>query len=179
VAYTQENRLIAVNTPLGEDVLLLTGFTGFEAISRLFHFQLEMISEQESLSADDIVGKNSTIRVRLADGSDRYFNGYVSRFSQGGRDQNFTYYQAEIVPWIWFLTRTSDCRIFQEKNVPDIIEKIFKEYQFQDYSLKLYGHYVKRDYCVQYRETDFNFISRLWKRKAYSISSSTKTASIR
>jgi type VI secretion system secreted protein VgrG len=66
-----------------------------------------------------------------------------------------------MVPWLWFLTRTSDCRIFQNKTVPDIIEKIFSDLKFKDYQLRLYGNFAPRDYCVQYRETDFNFVSRL------------------
>jgi type VI secretion system secreted protein VgrG len=161
VAYTQENRRIAINTKLGEDVLLLTSFSGAEGISRPFHFEVEMISEQEDLSFDGIVGENATVRITLADGSDRYFNGYVSHFSQGGRDQSFVYYHAELVPWVWFLTQTSDCRIFQDKTVPDIIEQIFGEYGLKDYKLNVYGNPAKRVYCVQYRETDFQFITRL------------------
>jgi type VI secretion system secreted protein VgrG len=161
VAYTQENRRVAVNTSLGEDVLLLTSFSGSEGISRPFHFEIEMVSEQEDLAFDSIVGENITVRVTLAGGAERYFNGYVSRFSQGGRDHDFVYYHAEIVPWLWFLTQTSDCRIFQDKTVPDIIEQIFKEYGIKDYSLKLYGSFTPRVYCVQYRETDFQFITRL------------------
>ena len=101
------------------------------------------------------------MRVILADGTERYFNGYLANFTQGGRDHDFVYYHAEMVPWLWFLTQTSDCRIFQDKTVPDIIEQIFKEYGLQDYALKLYGSFVPRIYCVQYRETDFQFISRL------------------
>src|SRR5262249_10819469 len=81
------------------------------------------------------------------------------------RDHDFAYYHAEIVPWFWFLTRTSDCRIFQEKQVPDIITQIFAEHGFQDFKLNLYGSFTPRDYCVQYRETDFNFISRLMEQE--------------
>ena len=66
-----------------------------------------------------------------------------------------------MVPWLWFLTRTADCRIFQNKKVPDIIQKIFKDLGSPDFKLRLYGDFATRDYCVQYRETDFNFVSRL------------------
>ena len=65
------------------------------------------------------------------------------------------------MPWLWFLTRTADCRIFQNKSVPDIIEQIFKDLGFSDFKMKLQGSYEPREYCVQYRETDFNFVSRL------------------
>lgn len=161
MAYTQDTRWIGVTTPLGEDFVLLTSFHGEEGISKLFRFDLEMISEHESVDFDSIIGKNVTVWIVLADGSARYINGQVSRFSQGPRDADFTSYHAEIVPWLWFLTRTADCRIFQNKKAPDIIQQIFSDFGFKDYSLRLYGSFAEREYCVQYRETAFNFISRL------------------
>jgi type VI secretion system secreted protein VgrG len=161
VPFTQENRRVAINTSLGEDALLITSFSGTEGISRPFHFEVEMISEREDLAFESIVGQNATVRISLADGSERYFNGYVSNFSQGGRDHDFVYYHAELVPWLWFLSQSADCRIFQDKTVPDIIEKIFKDFGMKDYALKLYGTPQPRVYCVQYRETAFQFITRL------------------
>ncbi len=167
MSYSQDNRLIAINTPLGKDVLLLAGFGGKEGISRLFNFDLTLISEKHDISFAGIIGKSVTISVILADESKRYFNGIVSRFAQGqgggetGTDSRFAHYHATMVPWPWLLTRTADSRIFQNLSVPDIVEKIFKEKGFSDYKLKLQGSYDKRDFCVQYRETDFNFIARL------------------
>ena len=161
MTYTQENRLISIDTPLGGDVLLLQGFTGHEAISRLFNFHLDVFSTKENISFQDIVGQQVTIRVSLADNSERYFNGYVSRFAQSGRDTRFTHYQMEVVPWLWFLTRIADCRIFQNMTIPDIIQQVFKSRGYSDFSLSLTGSYDPREYCVQYRETDFNFVSRL------------------
>lgn len=161
MAYTQDNRLIAVDTPLGKDALLLQSFTGGEGISQLFNFQLDLLAENDSIAFDQIVGQKVTITVTLADSSERYFNGFVSRFSQSGSDVRFTYYHAEVVPWLWFLTRTSDCRIFQNMTVPDILSKIFNDLGFSDFKNSLQGSYESRDYCVQYRETDFNFVSRL------------------
>src|SRR5215813_13069333 len=161
MSYTQAGRRISISTPLGGDVLLLRSFTGYEAISQLFRFDLDLLSEKESISFDSIVGKDVTLTVVLADGSERYWSGFVSRFSQGAQDRRFTTYRAEMVPWLWFLTRTADCRIFQNKTVPDIIQKIFKDLGFQDFELRLYGSFIPRDYCVQYRETDFDFVSRL------------------
>jgi len=160
-AYTQTNRRIAISTPLGDDVLLLRSFNGSEAISQLFHFDLDLLSENDSLKFQDIVGKNVTLRITDVGGNERYWNGFISRFSQGHLDGQFTAYRARMVPWLWFLTRTADCRIFQNMKAPDIIQKIFTDLSFQDFTLRLYGSYVTRDYCVQYRETDFNFVSRL------------------
>ena len=159
--YSQENRLIAIDTPLGDDVLLLQSFTGNEGISRLFRFHLDLLSENNAISFDDIVGQNVTISVTLADQSLRYFNGFVSRFAQSGSDARFTHYQMEVVPWLWFLTRNADCRIFQNMTIPDIIELVLAGAGFSDFKSSLTGTYQPREYCVQYRETDFNFVSRL------------------
>lgn len=158
---TQAARQIAIDTPLGDDVLVLRSFQAQEAISKLFSFELDLVSEEFSINYDDIVGQVVTIRINLVDGSSKYWNGYVSRFVQAGRDSNVAVYHATMVPWLWFLDQTTDCRIFQSKSAPDIIKQIFQEYGFRDFSLSLYGDFVKRDYCVQYRESDFNFVSRL------------------
>lgn len=160
--FTQVNRLISLDTPLGKDVLLLQGFTARESISRLFNFQLDLLSEKNSISFDSIIGQNVTVRLNLHDGtSNRYFNGYVSRFAQSGADARFTHYQMEVVPWLWFLTRNADCRIFQNKSIPQIIQQVFTDRGFNDFENRVTGEYEPREYCVQYRETDFNFVSRL------------------
>src|ERR1041385_7496651 len=161
MAYTQTDRRIAIATPLGQDVLLLRGFTGLEKISQLFEFDLDLLSENDSVKFQDLVGKNVTLRLFDASGGDRCWNGIISRLSQGSRDRRLTAYRAQMVPWLWFLTRTADCRIFQNQTVPDIIKKIFSDLGFKDFELRLYGSFTPRDYCVQYRETDFNFVSRL------------------
>jgi type VI secretion system secreted protein VgrG len=159
--YTQENRLITLTTPLGEDVLLLQGFTGREGISQLFKFNLDLLSEKNSITFKDIIGQRVTISVTLPDGSDRYFNGFVSRFAQSGSETRFTHYQMEVVPWLWFLTRYSDCRIFQNMKIPDIIQAVFEDDGYSDFKNSLTASYDPREYCVQYRESDFNFVSRL------------------
>jgi type VI secretion system secreted protein VgrG len=159
--YTQENRLVGIKTPLGDDALLLQRFKGTEGISRLFRFEAELLSENPSIAFNDIVGKNVSLRLRLADEEQRFISGVVSRFAQGGADRRFHHYHMEIVPWPWFLTRASDCRIFQNVNVPDILKKVFEHRRLSDYKLTLTGDYPALEYCVQYRETDFDFISRL------------------
>lgn len=159
--HTQENRLIGIETPLGKDILLLRGFSGQEGISRLSNFDLDLLSHDPDIKFEDIIGKRVTLRVTLGSEKKRYFNGFISRFSQTGSDRGLANYRATMVPWLWFLTRTSDCRIFQKKTIPDIIEQIFKDQGLTDYKLQLQGSFEPRDYCVQYRETDFNFVSRL------------------
>lgn len=161
MAYTQDDRHIALKTPLGKDVLLLKGFSGREGMSQLFSFDLELLSEVDpAVDFDAIVGKNVTISVKHPQGV-RYINGVVRRFSQVAGDPSFAEYRAEVVPWLWLLTQTADCRIFQNMTVPDIIAKIFKDLGFTDFKFSLVKTHEPREYCVQYRETDFNFVSRL------------------
>ena len=159
--YTQQNRFIAITTPLGEDVLLLQEFSGEEAISRPFHYHLHVLSLQNSIDFSQIIGQRVSIRITLYDGTPRYINGFVSRFAQGDVGPEFTHYEMDVVPWLWFLTRHADCRIFQNLTIPQIIEQVFKDRGFTDYRNNLTGTYATREYCVQYRESDFQFVSRL------------------
>lgn len=158
---TQKNRLIAIDTPLGPDVLLLRGFTGHEAMSRLFSFELDLLSTDPEIKFEEIIGQKVTIRVRLGREKERFFHGLINRFMQTGSDTGLANYRATMVPALWFLTRTADCRIFQNKKIPDIIQEILKENGLTDVKTVLKATYEPREYCVQYRETDFNFISRL------------------
>src|ERR1041385_2210628 len=157
----QENRLLAIKTPLGPDVLALRSISIREQMSRLFEMEAELSSEDANIDLDKVIGHDVTVRLDIGQKEERYFNGFVSRLLQLTNRGGFAQYRATIVPWLWFLTRTTDCCIFQEMTVPDIIEDIFKHYGFSDYKLKLSGSYEQWEYCVQYRETDFNFVSRL------------------
>lgn len=164
---TQENRQIAISTPLGKDKLLLRRFSYKEQLGRLFHLDAELLSSDDQIAFEDIVGQKVTIELDLGAGKFRYFNGIVSSFSQTPARGRYACYHATIVPWFWLLTRTSDCRIFQQKTVPDIIKQIFKEYGFTDVKDMLKGTYTPWVYCVQYRETDFNFVSRLMEQEGF------------
>ncbi|MBK8916159.1 MAG: type VI secretion system tip protein VgrG [Phycisphaerales bacterium] len=162
MSFTQEERRIAIETPLGTDALLLTSVEGVEEISRLFTYQVRMISERERIEPAEIVGKNVTIVLRDVDDEPRYLNGFVRHFVNRGRGDRATTYYAEVVPWLWFLTRRSDCRIFQNMTVPQIVQEVFTKLGFTDFDVAgLSGSYEKRDYVVQYAESDFNFVSRL------------------
>jgi type VI secretion system secreted protein VgrG len=164
--WTEEKRLLNLATPLGESKFLLRSFTGAEGMSQLFRFHLDMLSEDPAISFDSMVGQNVSFSVRLADKTQaRYFNGYVSDFRQYPGEERLTRYECEVVPWLWFLTRAADCKIFQNLTVPDIIEQVFKGLGFTDYDLQLRGSYEPWEYCVQYRETSFNFVSRLMEQE--------------
>jgi len=164
--FSQTNRMISVSTPLGTDVLLLHQFTGTECLSRLFHFQLDLLADSSTTIAfEQVLGQSITVTITLPDGSPRYFNGIVRSFSQGHRVASsyglatLTQYRAVMVPLVWTLTKKAQSRcIFQQMSVPDILKQVLTGI---DVSYQLQGTYEKRDYCVQYFETDFNFASRL------------------
>lgn len=159
--FTQSNRPLAVTTPLGKDKLLLVGFSGSEGISQLFSFHLDLAASnkhQQDIQFDKLLGQKISVQLQQSDGKPRYFSGICSRFSQAGRDTTFTSYRLEMVPQLWLLTHKAQSRIFQQKSVPDILKKVLTGI---DANYELQGSFEKRDYCVQYRETDFNFVSRL------------------
>jgi type VI secretion system secreted protein VgrG len=160
--YTQDDHLIAVKTPLGKDELYLKSLRGEEEFSRLFRYGLEFWADTPSIDPQAIVGKNITVSIRNPDKSERFFNGIVSRFTYTGTGDRLSSYRAEMVPELWLLTRTTDCKIFQNQKVQDIIRDVFDSAHFKSFDVsKVTGDHEPREYCVQYRETDFNFVSRL------------------
>ena len=158
---TQTGRLLTVSTPLGADAFLLTGFRGREELSRPFSFQLDLVSDQ-IVSPAAVVGQPVEWTVNRPDESPRVFHGRVRSMAVGAAvGRGLRAYRAEVVPWLWFLTRTTDCRVHQNLSVPDIVTATFDRFGFADYTLNLSGSYPPREYCVQYRETAFDFVSRL------------------
>lgn len=161
MAFTQSPSYLSITTPLGADKLLLRSIRGEERMSGLFHFFLEMQSEEKSLDFSAIVGKSATVKVELADGTFRYINGIVGRFIQAGKDARLYTYFAELHPWLWLTSMTVDSRIFQNKSVIDIVTALFTELGFTDYKNSTTGTYTALEYCVQYNESVFAFVSRL------------------
>ncbi len=157
-------RVMEIATPLG-DTLLFYRMRASEELGRLGAFQLELLSPSSSIDVDSILGKNVTVNLGLPDDKVRYFNGYVTRFEQQGMVGRYHRYAALVQPWLWFLTRTADCRIFQDMTVPEIVKKVFADHDTADFKLSLTSSYRKWTYCVQYRETDFNFVSRLMEQE--------------
>ena len=156
---------MSIKTPLGKDYLLLNRFQANESLSTLFSIDVEMLHEENEpgykptlVSASSLLGQTVTVEFEHRDGTKRSFCGIVNRFSQGDRDIRFTYYYATIVPRIWILTQKSQSRIFQHITVPDILKKVFEGF---DVGYEIQGDFKPRNYCVQYRESDFAFASRL------------------
>ena len=160
MAYSQANRQLEVITPLGKDVLLITGFHGEEGISRLFHFTIDMVADvKKDIAFDQVLGQKITVRLNSA-GKPRYFSGICTRFSQGEADNDFCSYQMEMSPAFWLWTKVAQSRIFQQQAIPDILKAVLKGLD-PNVTYQLTGTYQPRNYCVQYRETDFNFACRL------------------
>jgi len=171
--YTQDNRAIAIATPLGKDKLLLRALTVHDQLGRPFVMKADLLSEVPDVDFLKLIGKGVTIRWRMPEDDKRLFRGYISSFVQRPRAEGFYRYEATIVPWLWFLTRTADCRIFHsamsnppdDMTVPGILKKVFKDHGFDDVTPALTASYRTLDHCVQYRETDFNFVSRLMEQE--------------
>jgi len=157
--YEQANRPLRIKTPLGADAVLLTDMSGSEAISTLFSYSLEMMAPVDKpVDFSKILGQAVTIEIDHPNGETRHFHGHINRFSQGGRDQEFIRYSAEMVPQLWFLTKRTQSRIFQHITVPNILKKVLEGLKVD---FEIQGTFEQRDYCVQYRESDFDFAARL------------------
>ncbi|MCA9066151.1 MAG: type VI secretion system tip protein VgrG, partial [Planctomycetaceae bacterium] len=162
--YTQDDRPIAVETTLGKDKLLLSSFHGEERLSGLFSFSLKMLSEDGGIKAKSIIGTPVSFYVRQQNGKERWFNGIVNSFAYAGKGDRAHMYRMHVVPTLWLLTRGADCRVHEseeKKDVKQIIDALFGELGLTAYQWKLKRSLDKRVYCVQYRETHFDFVSRL------------------
>ena len=164
---TQEQRNIRVKSTLGADALLFHRMAGSDGMSELGEYRIDLLSEKFDIAIDDVLGQALTVELDVAEGVTRQFNGIVTRFVMNGRNGRYASYQATLRPWLWLLTRSADCHIFffQDMDAVAIIKKIFSKYALADFDLThLSSVPPALQYCVQYRETDFAFVSRLMER---------------
>ncbi len=153
-------RLVDLVTPLG-DALWFRQMTGTEALSLPFELDVVMHSKSSGLSAKAVLGKPFTLKVATEQpGVQRFFNGICTRFASAGREGEHLIYTAKLRPWLWLASRRSDCKIFQKMKVPDIISEVLSRYGYP-LTKKLTKSYRTWEYCVQYQETDLNFVMRL------------------
>jgi len=170
--------------PVGDNEVILTSFFGSETVSQLFSFQIEFLSTKLQLTAKDLIGKSVLIEVAQKNVGDRgdadvrNFHGYITSFSAGSispfkstAGSPARTYHAEVAPWLWFLTRAARSHIFlpdkEEKSIYEIVEDVIK--RAKDFHVKVDWDggsaselkNRKVSHCVQYRETDFNFLSRI------------------
>ncbi|NNF00942.1 MAG: type VI secretion system tip protein VgrG [Pyrinomonadaceae bacterium] len=171
MATTQDDRLLKIETPLGKDFLLLGSFYGVEEISSLYQYEVALRHEENKeghkptdVDINSILGKDVTVTISQKDGVSRTFSGIVNSFSKRNRNARFSFYTATIVPKIWLLTQIRQSRIFQHKSVQEILEKVFEGYEV---AFEIQGEFERRNYCVQYRESDFGFASRLMEEEGF------------
>ncbi|CAN7418682.1 type VI secretion system tip protein TssI/VgrG [Variovorax paradoxus] len=155
-------RTVQVHTVLNAEQLKFRAMRGQEGLSQLFEFEVDMVSPSFNLDLKKLLGTSLTLQLQ-DEGASRFLNGTVVRFELVGRANEtgrHYIYRALVQPWLWYLTRTTDCRIFQNKSVPDVLDEVLGKYGFE-YEKRLSGSYRPWEYCVQYQESDFAFVCRL------------------
>jgi type VI secretion system secreted protein VgrG len=156
----QEGRPVRVQTDLGPDALVVERMVAEEFVSAPFRISLDLLSTTPDHPTKGMLRTPVVVEMDIPGGV-RYFHGVVSRFSQGGRMGEVTRYRCEVVPWLAYLGQSGNCRIFQQKTVPEIVEEVLKGAGVAKFKLSLTGSYDKRDYCVQFGESNLHFVSRL------------------
>ena len=159
-ALSQDQRPAKLKTPLDPD-LALSSFNAFEGLSELFEIRIEAMSTKGGLDFAALLGKGATITLKTQDQKERYFHGLMTEARWAGTQEDLYVYQLVLRPWLWLLTRASDCRIFPKKSPLDIIKQVFSDRGFSDFRDETTGSPPTLEYCVQYRETDYNFVCRL------------------
>lgn len=153
-----------LSSPLG-DQLLFWRMTAVESLGRLFEIELDVLSLSPDIRPESLLGKPMTISFAVDEERKRHFNGYATRFSMAAPLGRYFSYRISLRPWLWFLSRTSDCKVFQSKSVPTVLDEVFSDEPSKVVEKRLSGDYANWVYCVQYRETDFAFTSRLMEQE--------------
>jgi len=160
---TTPPREIEFHSVLGADALFFRRMYVREELGRLTEMKLELLRpfKLDPVVAKDLMGTKATVTLMIDESAKRHFNGHVVRCVQGASRGRYAVYHLELRPWLWFLTRSADCRIFHEKTAVEILDTVFLDYSGVQIEKKLTATYHKRTFCAQYRETDFDFVSRL------------------
>lgn len=158
---TQDTRTARLTTPLGEDRLLFMSLNAFERIGAPFEYRVAALSESPDIDPKDLLGKPCSASYHDDAGVVRSFHGLCAGLTYGGTDRGGFVYHLTLRPEFWFLSRNTDTRIFQDMSVPEIISDVLNRRGLNRRDITLEGSYPKRVFCVQYRESDFDFLSRL------------------
>ncbi len=163
---SEQHRQAQITSPLGRDTLLLKEMHAEEGISKLFTYHIVALSTREDIELDELLGEAVTVTLETSTGTPRHFNGLVSQFIYTGIEGDYAVYEITLKPFLWFLHQNADCRIFQHQNTPTLIQTLLcDEHGFTHVDNRLSGQYTPREYCVQYRESLFHFISRLMEQE--------------
>ena len=157
----QDTRIASLKTPLGTDKLVVTRFDGTEGLSELFEFRIEALSDEENIDFDSILGQNGTLSFHTHDLGKRHFCGRIVEAQWLGVRQTDYVYRIVMRPWFWLLGHKTDSRIFKEKTAPQIIAEVFGEHGFARFEDRTSKSYRTLEYCVQFRESDLAFVSRV------------------
>ncbi len=157
----QQNRSAILRVPGEEDELVLARFDGSEGVNTLFEFRVEALSEKGDINFDSKIGKNVSVLFKSASDEKRVFDGILTETQWLGARGDFFAYRLVLRPWFWILSQRSDCFIFHEKTVTDIVGEVFHRHSFAVFDDRTIGEYKPIEYCVQYRETDMAFVCRL------------------
>ena len=133
-------RVMEIKTPLADGTLLFYSMAASEALGRLFEYEITLLSLKSDIKAEELLGKNVTVRLELAEGGERFFDACVTRFALAGSIGRYARYQLTGRPWAWLMTRNADCRIFQKKSVPDIVKELLDRYP-GEYKFNLTGEH--------------------------------------
>ena len=139
---------ISQTTPLGPNALALARFSAIEGLSELFEIRVEAVSTQGGLDFASTLGVGATIELKTQDGQTRYFHGVMTEARWAGTQEDLYVYQLVLRPWLWLLTRTSDCRIFAQMSPIDIIKQVFSDRGFSDFRDATTGSPPTLEYCV-------------------------------
>lgn len=158
--------VMSITTTLGADKLLVLRLEGKESLGSLPQWHVDLVGNvsllgvRESIDLHALLG--SRANVTIAHGAKRHFNGFITEAQRGERRGRFDSYRITMRPWTWFATRARNSRVFQNKSVKDIVTDVLTPYS-ADFSWRLQDASVYKplDYCVQYEESDFDFVSRL------------------
>ena len=160
-------KLLSLTTALAPGALRPVAFQAEEAISQPFSVRIEMVSTERAIDPDTILYKPACLTVHRQHAGDRWFHGIVSSFAASGMPVRGAWsYTAEVVPRLWFLGQTQDCRVFQGRKVADILSDLCGEVS-QTIDAKVFGDKPVREYLTQYNETDLAFLCRLLEQEGY------------
>jgi len=163
--HVQEFRSVQIKTPLEDNQLLFSAIKAEEQLSELFRYTVELLSTTDDVDFNELLGEPMTIAMALPNGGHRFLNGVVSHFSHQGYRDEYAVVEVVLRPWLWFLTQSRDCQIYQDLTIPAIVMQKFESLGFSQFSYDLSADYTDWNFCTQYQESDFDFISRLLEKE--------------